>query len=159
MQARAKDIMQTTVITVGVDDPLSAIHRLFLDEEISGAPVVSDHGEVVGVVTIRDLLWDHCEERNVEESDLEYFRGYVNVDVEDLRSHGETYVARLAERVASDVMTSRVVSVEPEASVSEVARVVQEHMIHRVLVAEPGEKGWSLSGIISLFDLVALLED
>jgi CBS domain-containing protein len=159
MQARAKDIMQSTVITVGVDDPLSAVHRLFIDEEISGAPVVTDHGEVVGVITIRDLLRDHCEERDVERSDLEYFRDYVQLEVDDLRAHSETYVARLGERVASEVMTNLVVSVEPDASIQEVKRVVLENKIHRVLVAEQGEEGSSLSGIISLFDLVALLED
>mgnify|MGYP003572054584 FL=1 len=159
MQARAKDIMQTTVVTVGDDDPLSAVHRLFIDEEISGAPVVADHGEVVGVITIRDLLRDNCEERSVERSDLEYFRDYVQLEVDDLRAHGETYVTRLAERVASDVMTSLVITVDPEATIQEVVRIVLENKVHRVLVAEQGENGSSLAGIISLFDLVALLGD
>ncbi len=52
----AKDIMQTQVVSVGSDDPLPSVYRLFADEEISGAPVVDESGTVVGVVSIRGRI-------------------------------------------------------------------------------------------------------
>jgi CBS domain-containing protein len=51
-------------------------------------------------------------------------------------------------------MSDGAVTVEPKASVAEVARTFREHRVHRVLVAEQGV----LRGLISTLDLVALLE-
>jgi CBS domain-containing protein len=157
MAQRAKDIMQTRVISVGVDDPLSSVHRLFLDEEISGAPVVNEQGEVVGVITIRDLLRDERDEREESDAELGYFRDDVNVGQATLRDSAHSFADRLAEHTAGDVMTGTVVSVQPDSSIAEVAATVTGNRVHRVLVTEPREAGHGLVGIISAFDLVALL--
>jgi CBS domain-containing protein len=51
-------------------------------------------------------------------------------------------------------MTENVVSVAPETPVPEVARILRENKIHRVLVVDKE----TLLGIISSFDLIRLLE-
>jgi CBS-domain-containing membrane protein len=153
----AKDIMQTRVITVGIDDPLSSVLRLFFDEEISGAPVVNDRGEVVGVITIRDLLRDERDERDEADANLGYFRDDISVTQETLREGAQSFADRLSRRTANDVMTGMVITVEPDSTIAEVVARVIENRIHRVLVTEPQEAGCGLVGIISLFDLVGLL--
>jgi CBS domain-containing protein len=157
MAARAKDIMQTRVVSVGVDDPLSSVHRLFADEEISGAPVVDERGEVVGVVTIRDLLRDERDSRDEAEAELAFYREDRAGDLDMLRDGAQIFADRLAERTAGDAMTANVVSVSPDAPVPDIVRTVLDNRIHRVLVTEDRESGRGLVGIISLFDLVALL--
>lgn len=53
---RARDFMQTDVLTISPETSLLDIHRLFLEEEIHGAPVVDDSGVVRGVISTVDLL-------------------------------------------------------------------------------------------------------
>ena len=56
-------------------------------------------------------------------------------------------------KLAADVMTPDPISLGPDASVPDVARALCDNRVHRVLVVEDSQ----LRGIISSFDLVALL--
>lgn len=153
---RAKDVMQTRVTRVGADDPLINVHRLFCDEEISGAPVVADTGEVMGVVTIRDLLNKHREGADCPERESNYFRDGLVVDSE-ARSGDWDEFESLARCTVADVMSPEVISVGPDSSITEIVDKILEFRIHRVLVLDPSEHGGSLVGIVSVFDLVRLL--
>lgn len=154
---RAKEIMQTRVTQIGPDDPLVSVHRLFCDEEISGAPVVSETGELLGVLTIRDLLRDHREGVDAPDRMLEYYRDDHAPDRPRHRSTNDELFERLTTTTAADVMSPEVIYVEPDAEVSQVVQLILENRIHRVLVVERTESGQSLAGIISVFDLVQLL--
>ncbi len=87
----------------------------------------------------------------------EYFwesPGYANpgVDLDNLREG-------LSEISVGEVMTKNPIYVAPDSSIQEVAALIRKHQIHRVLVASPGSEGrLEVAGIISLFDLVSLLE-
>ena len=157
MNHTAKDIMQTRVISVGVDDPLMSVHRLFVDEEISGAPVVNERGEVVGVITSRDLLRDHQEEQDVSRDESVFYLGELAEETRMFRSNQRDFVETLASRTAGDVMSRGVISVAPDTPVSQIAETLLVNRIHRVLVLEASEDGKSLLGIISLFNLAELL--
>lgn len=52
----ARDIMTTNVITVGEDLKILEVCKVLTEKRISGVPVVSKEGKLVGVVTERDLL-------------------------------------------------------------------------------------------------------
>ena len=52
----ARDVMQTHLVTVEPELPLVDVHRLFVEEEITGAPVVDDTGRLLGVISSTDLL-------------------------------------------------------------------------------------------------------
>jgi CBS domain-containing protein len=156
----AKELMQSRVIAIGPDDPLESVHRLFLDEEISGAPVVDEEGRVLGVVSIRDLLREQAEnDDSADQENLDFYRdGVVMGEVEWLDG-GQALRTRMAGHTAADVMTRSVVSVEPSTPIFEVARKLLENRIHRVLVIEKGPESELLVGNISLFDLARLLAD
>lgn len=49
-------VMTRSVITVRLDDSVDHVARLFLERNISGAPVVDGDGHPVGVVSKTDLL-------------------------------------------------------------------------------------------------------
>lgn len=157
MPLKAREIMETQVITLSPDEPLVNVERLFFEEEIHGAPVVGDDGRLLGMITSLDLLRaaaeDHDEFRTgaVTPSYLHDLFEFSEPGLVDTRSD---FQERLGERVVSDVMSDGAVAIPPDTPVAEIARTLREHRTHRVLVTEEGV----LRGIISTFDLVGLLE-
>ncbi len=158
MALTGRDIMETQVITLSPDDPLSNVHRLFFEEEIHGAPVVDDEGRVLGIVTSLDLLRAFADDRDAERGDPAYLRELFEISAPisavDWESAPEEDLDRLHDRTASEVMTESVACLSPDASVAEIAQTLRFHHIHRVLVVEDD----ILKGIITTFDLVGLLE-
>lgn len=150
----ARSIMQTHVVSVSPEDPLSNVHRLFFEEDINGAPVVDDQEFVVGVITSKDLLRAASEEHDSTRGDPGYFRELLEFSGPDWENAPEGYLGRLRERTVEEFMTEEAISVAPDASIPEVARAIRSHGVHRVLVVDSGR----LVGIISTFDLVGLLE-
>jgi CBS domain-containing protein len=53
---KAKDVMETSLVTLRPRDPLLKAARLLAKEQFSSLPVVDDEGELIGILTIRDLL-------------------------------------------------------------------------------------------------------
>lgn len=153
MNQTAKDVMQTQVLTVSPHDPLHTVQRLFYEEGIHGAPVVDEAGALQGIITSTDILRAAAEARDVEPSQPTYFSDDLDF------SHGawgmapEDFKERLEDSVVADFMTEQVIRVEPQTPVREVARVLRENEVHRVLVVERDQ----LRGIVSAFDLIGLL--
>ena len=155
MTLKARDVMQTGVITVDPEASLLDVHRLFVADEITGAPVVDDRGSVIGVITSFDLLRSVDEERDTVAVESRYYRDSLAASGPDGLGPPDEFQDRLAERAVSEVMTTGAISVDVEESVSQVARTICEHKIHRVLVT----RGNELVGMITTFDLVGLLRE
>ncbi len=157
MTVTARDVMQTEVLVLNENDSLLEAHQFFVRHDITGAPVVDDYGRLVGVVSIRDLIRTGDADHDVNRTVAEYFweaPGYANpgVDLDNLREG-------FSEISIGEVMTGNPIYVAPDSSVQEVAALIRKHQIHRVLVASPGSgEQLEVAGIISLFELVSLLE-
>lgn len=149
-----RDVMQGSVVTVGPDDPLLSVHRLFVQQEISGAPVVDETGRLLGVVSATDLLRGVEEEHDTAATEPRYLRDYMEFSGPDWADTPEDFQDRLAERTVAEVMTPGGVSVTPDTPVPDLAKTMRQNRVHRVLVLE----GETLVGIVSTFDLVGLLE-
>jgi CBS domain-containing protein len=154
MALTARDIMETRVITLSPNDPLSSVYRLFFDEEIHGAPVVDEQGRVLGILTTMDLLRVASDEGDTTRGDPSYLRELFELSEVDWEGTSDGFIDRLREHTVAEFMTEDVACVSTEASVPEIARTLRQNRIHRVLVIE----GDILRGIISTSDLVALLE-
>ena len=154
MTKTARDVMQTHVVKVSEDDPLSVVERLFFEEGIHGAPVVDDDGQVKGVISATDLLRAVSEEHDISPSEPAYFREDLDFSHFSWGRAPEDFKERLNELTVADYMTNGAVTVRPDTEVTQIARTLRENQIHRVLVVEDG----LLRGIVSSFDLVALLE-
>ena len=150
----ARDLMQTQVVTVAPHDPLHAVQRLFTQEGIHGAPVVDDEERVLGVITSTDILRAATEAHDVEPAEPAVFREDLDLSRLAWSLAPEDLKERLQDAVVEDHMTREVVQVAPSASVAAVARALREHQVHRAIVTENGR----LRGVISAFDLIALLE-
>jgi CBS domain-containing protein len=157
MTTTARDVMQAEVLALNENDSLLEAHQFFVRHDITGAPVVDDQGKLVGVVSIRDLLRAEDEDHDVSRTVAAYFcesLAYpsLGVDMDHLREG-------LSEILVSEVMTDDPICVAPECPVREIAKLIRKHQIHRVLVTTPGPEGRpEIAGIVSLFDLISLLE-
>jgi len=154
MAKTARDVMQSHVISVSPEEPLVNVHRLFVEEEITGAPVVDSDGRVLGVLSSADLLRAVVEEEESATADPRYFRDFLEFSGPDWGSVPEDFQDRLAQLRAEDAMSPEPITVTPDTPISEVARTLRFHRIHRLLV----EEGGRLAGIVTSFDLIGLLE-
>ena len=155
MIPKASDLMETNVIAVGPDTPLVEVHRLFTEEQISGAPVVDDLGNVIGVITGTDLLRAMSEEHDTVAVETAYFREVLDYGAPDVSEYPEDLQDRLGEQRVSDQMTEGVISVPPSATAPEIARELRSARVHRLFVIGSGR----LLGVVSAFDLLTLVED
>ena len=52
----AQDVMTDSVVSVGAESSLLDVLRVFVEENIHGAPVVDQDEQILGVITTSDLL-------------------------------------------------------------------------------------------------------
>ncbi len=153
----AEEIMETRVVTVSSDSPLLAVYRLFVEEDISGAPVVDDGGDVLGVVSARDLLRTANETHDEAVMDLHYYEDKASFQGREWMTDIEEFEDRLSHRTVSEVMTTGAISVRRDARINEIAELLLKHRIHRVLVLDEENDEGPLVGLVSVFDMVGLL--
>jgi CBS domain-containing protein len=141
----AVDVMTSDVATIGPETSIAAAVNAMVRRRISGLPVVSPDGEVVGMLTEGDLL------RRIELATvpkraawLTFLRGPEREAEEYVRTHTHT---------VSDVMTPTPVTVDIATPLREVVALMERHRIRRVPVLRAGK----LVGIVSRADLMRAL--
>lgn len=148
----ARDVMTTHVDTVVDDWSLEQLARFLVDRSISGAPVVTAHGKLVGVVSFTDLARAQTERESAPVETHDFFaKSYeIGVSGDDLR---ELHLVKESQRTVRDIMTAAVFEVREDAPVAEIADMMVRGRIHRVFVLRDG----AVAGVISALDLVKLL--
>ncbi|NPT42444.1 CBS domain-containing protein [Paraburkholderia sp. 1N] len=142
---RASDVMTSNVISVTPDMTVREVARMFVDNGISGAPVLDPDGHVAGMISEGDLL--RRSEIGTEERTRTSW-----LDLWSASHEARDYIKTHAVKVR-DVMTAGVVSVQPETPLGEVAGILETRRIKRVPVMKAGR----LVGIVSRANLVQAL--
>jgi CBS domain-containing protein len=147
--------MNPEVLTVPEDMSVRELASFLLDNQISGAPVVDSNDELVGVVSMTDIVAASADDSGVT-TDRRNPSFYLR-DLEETYSEEDVRNFHIEEpnRSVAEIMTPEVYSVDVEATVSEVAEMMLEGHLHRVLVT----KGQEAVGIISTSDILGLLID
>lgn len=141
---RAGDVMTSPVITAPPEASVKDIAALMLTHRVSGIPIVTAGGNLVGIVTEADLLY--------KETDRARPQPRVRKDLPPLGRAAA--VRRKAEGVtAADVMSAPVITVEEETPLREVAALMVRRGINRVPVLRQGR----LVGIVSRADVLRAL--
>lgn len=151
----ARDLMSTPVLTVGPDTPLVDVNRMFVEDELHGAPVVDEDGRLVGFVSVADLLRVVEAEHDEPSAARSYFRETLEFSGPDWGSAPADFQDRLSQLRVSDAMQTTVFTVPEGALVRDVAKLLREARIHRTIVTRDEIP----VGVISSFDLLALLEN
>jgi CBS domain-containing protein len=171
---RVRDVMTPEVTTLDAASTLREAADLFAAEGISGAPVTQGD-EVVGVLSVRDVLDfaaslppspDEVPQETSDDEEIDYDDEGTRFFVDLWDEAPADVLARLeasemggwdvlAEHDVSEIMTRRVISVSPEATIREVARELLSHRIHRIVVMEDDH----LAGLVTTTDLVRHLAE
>ena len=141
----AADAMTSPVFTVSPGTPLQEVARLLLDRRISSVPVVEQQGNVLGLVSEADLLRLHDTDGSAESRTWR----------QRLSHFGASPLSggRLQGLCAADTMTRGAVSVGEYTPLADVAQVLVQRKIHRVMVLS----GRRLAGIITGSDMMRAL--
>jgi predicted transcriptional regulator len=147
-----KDLMNPDIMTVTDEMTTEELARYLVEREISGAPVVDSQGHLIGVVSMTDIGRNLAEPSDLTSSrGSSFYRDDVDLTLEDL---GQRYVEERPVTVR-DVMTPTIHQVSVTASVAEVARIMVEQHIHRLVVTQGKEP----VGIITSMDLLKMIAD
>jgi CBS domain-containing protein len=145
---QAKDIMSSPVVTVTPDASVSDVAALLLERRISGVPVVDSAQQIIGIISEGDLL------RRVE-TDTQRHRPHWLEMLLGQSGDASSFIKSHASRVG-DVMSRDVIATHPEASLREIAELMERHGVKRI----PVVSGGVLVGIVSRANLVqGLLAD
>lgn len=148
--AHAKDIMTKVVITVTNEMTVEELARLFIKNNISGAPVVDEGGNLKGIITENDLI--KMEQRLhiptvITIFDAVIYLGSSKKFEEDIR--------RMAAIKVEDLYKKDVVTVGESATIEDVATIMSEKGIHHLPVIKKGK----LVGIIGKKDIVRAIAE
>lgn len=141
---KVEDIMTRDVSTVHPEATLAEVVEKLLDKPYTALPVVDSAGRLVGIISDTDLL-----ERGDMEVSISLKRA---TDPELARS----LIHRLRQnaRKVSDVMTPEAVTISPQASLSDAARLMGKRNLKRLPVVEADKQ---LVGMLSRFDILTAL--
>jgi CBS domain-containing protein len=119
---KARDVMTPNPTTRQPEDDLRSLLEVMKKEDVGIVPITEGNGEqkIAGVVTDRDIALFLADKDR-----------------------------RPSEIRVSEVMTTDIVSVGPDADIREVSRKMQDAQVRRVLVTE----GKRLIGVVSTADL------
>lgn len=125
-------VMTTPVDQLAPGTPFKAVVALLEARGIGGAPIVDEHGRVLGVVTQADLLTRKLPHRGL--------------------GPGARRGRRKAEAVfAADLMSTPAVTVGPDDDVVRAVQLMETHHVHRLPVVD-GDG--ALVGIVARADLL-----
>ena len=139
---KVKDFMTRQVVTVTPETSILDAARLMLDHKISGLPVVTGEGRVVGIISEHDLL--RAGKTNVRAEQTHWLRLMIE------RANLADASARLQERKVSEAMTPDPVTVAETTPLEEAGRLIGENDIKRLPVVRDNK----LVGIIARADIV-----
>ena len=135
---KVRDLMTTDPLTVSADTLLKEAARTMVRNKVSGLPVIGD-GALIGIVTEGDFL------RQEANRDQPYRFSLLDA------LFGEGPVDPPAAEAVAEVMTENVITIRPEATIGEAARVMANKRVKRLPVID--DDG-ALIGIISRADVV-----
>ena len=134
-----KEIITTAVRAARPEDPVREVAATMCLHKFSGLPVVDAAGKIVGVISEKDNL--HGMFPKFE--DLVTSSGLV--DFEALEHEYQNMV----NLKVGDLMSQRIITVEPEMPVLKAASIMFRNRIRRIPVQQDGR----LVGIISIGDV------
>ncbi len=128
MEPVANQVMTQNPICVDHLMRCEEVRELLLSKKITGAPVIGSAGQLVGVISIMDLL---IYEQNASFSS-EASGGYVSDYMSPIQEVGHL-----------------------ETPVIQLAKIMSQHRMHRIVIVKPKDN--KPVGIVSTLDIIDLI--
>lgn len=152
MTVLAFEIMTPSIKAVPQSWTMDRLARFLTDNEITGSPVTDDQGDIVGIVTLKDITefrWNTQRSDNAaplsadEEAEARRLRMVIFEEM------GKVPVE------VRDIMTPSILSVDEQTPVRDIADIMMREHLHRIFVTR--EK--KITGIITTYDMLKLISD
>jgi CBS domain-containing protein len=155
MQRRAREAMTRNVLTVRPDWPVEELADFLVRHGIHGAPVTSESGDLLGVVSLTDIARaSTLSEEDLSDADRhEYYQRLLEEpfpsepDIVPAEEHAQIRV--------QEIMTPVVLAVDEDSTLREVAARMVEARVHRLFVTQEGK----IVGILTALDLLRIIGD
>ena len=152
----ARDVMTREILEVRADWSLDRLAEFFVENCVSGAPVSSEDGKLIGVVSLTDIIsHDTLPEKDPQSNGThEYYlyslqHRYAQVDKASFCIRNEPLIT------VGDIMTPTIFKVNEDTTVQQIADTMIRGRIHRIFVTRE-EK---VLGIISALDMLKVIQD
>ena len=145
---KVKDIMTKDVITISPETEITYATKLLLEKRINGAPVVDAVGTLVGILCQSDLI---AQQKKLPIPSLfTLLDGFISLTS---MKHIERAVQKVSAITVADAMTPNPVTVQPDATIEEVATMMVDRNYHSLPVVDEGK----LVGILGKEDILRTL--
>jgi CBS domain-containing protein len=144
------DIMDRDPVSISPGESVQSLIQLLRMHELPGIPVVTDGDRLVGIVTESDLILRE------DDADLHlphYFELFGAVVFIEPIKHLEDKLRKAFANKVSDMMTPDPLTIGPDASVHEAARMISSTGHNRLPVVRDGR----LVGVVTRVDCLAAL--
>ena len=153
MKEKVEEIMTRDVITATENDTVLNIATVLKENSIAGVPVVNDREEVVGVVSVSDIL------KLLD--DFHWYTPFFSaMDILHLHSDELEDVKRDIEEVSEmkvkDAMSKNPKTIAPDTLIDDAAQIMYSTGFNRLPVLD--EKG-KLVGIVARADIITSVCD
>jgi CBS domain-containing protein len=149
MQLYAQHIMSKDLITVRPETLCEEAADLLVRHKISGAPVVDCHGNLAGVISLKDILKNSLGYSNIDTCLS------TTQDIENILAAEGFHIELVSGGYVSDFMTRQVYTGYPHSKVEDIAKLMVEHHVHRIIILKaPTRKP---IGIVTTYDLLRLI--
>lgn len=150
IDAKVQDYMTSNLITISPTATVEDAVKLMEEKSISGLPVVDDTGTLVGILSEGDLL--------MRESPMKpplFMTLLGGVIYFESPSKFHDHIKKSLGMLVSDLMTTKVITTSPTASLDEVSEQILSKKVNRLPVLDAQSK---LVGIVTRHDLVRALK-
>ncbi|MEA1960102.1 MAG: CBS domain-containing protein [Bacillota bacterium] len=144
----AREVMTREVITVGPEEQVEHVAQLLVEHKISGIPVVDKDGEIMGIVTEKDLMVKASEFRMPF-----YLTLFDSIIFLENPIRFSNNLKKYTAVTVKDAMTKKVFTVGEDEELSNIVAIMQRHNINRVPVVRNGK----LVGIVTRNDIIKSL--
>jgi CBS domain-containing protein len=155
VHSSVSEVMTRVVAQVGPTAPAEEAARLMRSRHVSGLPVIDPSGRIVGILSEIDIV------RGIHQATGAMSpRGLLDIVLDSAPPSGgpgllESSRARLKNARVSEFMSDRVVTVDPDTTLKEAARLMHQHGINRLPVVDEKRR---VLGIVTKSDLLGAIE-
>ncbi|MBI4057242.1 MAG: CBS domain-containing protein [Elusimicrobia bacterium] len=142
------NVMQRNVIKILDGMYLREVAQLFMENHISGAPVVDKEGDLVGIVSETDLVRSQREDSVERSVSYSFYRNPNGVPL----PRGFHIEVPDIKRVR-EIMTPKVIVADENTSLQKLAGIMWRKRIHRIIIT----KAKKIKGIVSTLDILRVL--
>ncbi len=150
---KVKELMVTDVIAFTPHDKIHHVAKTFRTNRISGAPVIDDQRKVIGIISEADIMRLTA---TIPFPDIDPLNPFPVFSLSSYMKKVKKIpdeIDTLFEGYAKDVMTKKPVTISPDDSISDAARLMHKNDFNRLPVVDGEGK---LVGLIARGDVIGV---